>query len=228
MAASKGGDRRSDGGPSTQRRHRMGVRYAFLCEDCAVKRIFFLVLVVAFSIARSDMLSAQEDEGLRYVFPSWSKHCFMAPFGGPSCYTRIDAFSTCGIVTVVIAQQSIRKSELQIKLPPGARAEQSIHLTIDEAFSTAAPVVNCLGPLCTAAFAADNSLISRMKAGRSLVVQWLVYLDTPVRHTFPLAGLAEALDGPTLPTRERTAAEMDELNRRREQATEERRKRGGC
>jgi invasion protein IalB len=201
----------------------------FHYEDCPVKRMSLLFLAAAFSIAQVDVPAAEEDEGLRYAHSSWSKYCWMAHF--KSCFTRIDAFSACGIVTVLIVQHPPYKTQLAIMLPPGARRDQNIDLTIDGQPSFAAPIVNCPGPVCSASLDADDALIARMKAGQSLAVQWLVSSNSPVRHTFPLAGFADAHDGPELPMtemKEKTTAQMNEIKMRREQAAEERRKRGGC
>jgi len=189
-----------------------------------VNRILLLLLSVAFSTAQIDVLSAQEDEGLKYAFSSWSKQCFPGHYGIVTCFTRIDALSTCGIIGAVVTQQAAQKTTLAILLPPGARAKQDIRLTIDEE-SFSAPVAACPGPVCVAALDADDALIARMKAGRSLAVQWLVSADPPERHTFPLTGFAEAHESPM---KQPTADQLRELKLQRQQALEERRKRGGC
>jgi invasion protein IalB len=177
------------------------------------------------SVAQVTVLTAEEDEALRYAYPSWSKFCSMGHYGIVSCFTRIDAFSACGIISVFVSRA------LAVALPPGAQRKQDILVTIDKEPSLSIPIVGCPSSACVASLDADGPLIARLKAGQSLAVQWLVSSNPPAQHTFPLAGFAEAHDGPELPMgeiKERTAEQLRELKMRREHAAEERRKRGGC
>lgn len=158
------------------------------------------MIVLAWMLLLLPGISAAQiapDEQQTPIHSPWTKTCHQLNDGAQVCYTTTMLRKPCqqigaaslvskdgepNILRVIVAWRAWRGSRTQI--------------TVDNGPSRTEPIVTCVGDVgCMSNYMADAELITRLKQGSALVVEELGG-NKEIRFTLPLAGFAEAFDGP--------------------------------
>jgi invasion protein IalB len=159
----------------------------------------------------------------------WTKFCFQE-----ACFVGKGRHSYCGLIaeaTLVERKMEIGKL-LSIGLPTRVHPDRAIRITIDSNELANRPISKCNQFGCWADHEAGAELVEQLKRGQTLLLEAANRDDTPHTVTIPLAGFAEAYDGPPTPMpaiQERivSEAQMYALREQDKRAKEERRTRCG-
>jgi invasion protein IalB len=115
------------------------------------------------------------------------------------CFTASDGHLTSGqklVIALLIEPEGGDTKLLRVTLPLGVSLVPGARVVIDETEAMTAPYVACLSRNgCMADYKADADLIEKLKNGRSLAIQ-AFDKGRPISFTLPLAGFANAYDGP--------------------------------
>jgi invasion protein IalB len=186
----------------------------------------FIVLIAAiFAAMAIDRIAIASDSLDRpFVAPSpWMKSCVNNPNseGKTFCVTGAEAWNRVDryiLAAVEIIDQQGGKSALRVTLPPGTQQALGMQLTVDDKVLQRSPDLSCSERGCVSNYEADPQIVSSMRAGEKLQVQAVSQSGTPLIATLPLAGFAEAYDGPPS-----TQAEIEQQKQRSRRWLDDRR-----
>jgi invasion protein IalB len=88
------------------------------------------------------------------------------------------------------------KKTLRIALPTHAKQERGLTFAIDQAELISRPFNPCYLNLCSATYEAGPELVDQLKHGQMLAVTAVDGDGSAIHRMLPLAGFAEAYDGP--------------------------------
>jgi invasion protein IalB len=115
------------------------------------------------------------------------------------CFTASDGHLTSGqklVIALLIEPKGSDTKLLRVTLPLGVALVPGARIVIDEKEAMTAPYIVCLPQNgCMADYKADGDLIEKLKKGRILTIQ-AFEKERPISFTLPLAGFADAYDGP--------------------------------
>lgn len=115
------------------------------------------------------------------------------------CFTASDGHLKSGqklVIALLIEPVGDDTKLLRVTLPLGVALVPGARIVIDEKEAMTAPYVVCLPKNgCVADYKADADLIAKLKKGQSLAIQ-AFDKGRPISFTLPLAGFANAYDGP--------------------------------
>jgi invasion protein IalB len=148
------------------------------------------------------------------VLRPWVKFCF-----GQTCFTGADIRTECEVVVaaVLIEQSGEAKKTLRITLPTHVKQERGISFVIDQTAQILRPLDRCYPSGCLASYEAGPELVDQLKHGQTLAVTAVDGDNSAIHRILPLAGFAEAYDGPPVQPKafeEQTGALQRELEAR--------------
>jgi len=174
------------------------------------------------------------------IYSPWTKLC-LKDASGMTCFIGREARTVCGVPiagVVLVEREGDGSATLRMILPPAANQDRGARITIDQDEPISRPFKGCDARSCTAEQqAAARDLVARLKFGRTISVHGVDANNQALIGTFPLAGFAEAYDGPSTKPQIFETRDKDllaELERRRKAAKagevrkEEVRKPEGC
>lgn len=149
--------------------------------------IMFVALLAA--PAASDEASSPE-----LVYSPWTQICI-----GQACFVGKDVRTECGLVANITLSEKTGEAakKLHVTLPSHVNVERGVRLTIDQGSAISSSFAGCNRGMCRAESKADTELVGRLKRGSTLVLDAMDAAGAPVTVTLPLAGFAEAYDGPS-------------------------------
>jgi invasion protein IalB len=128
---------------------------------------------------------------------TWAKQCF--PPLGNRCVTSMGSYVACGTVMAggvsLIEQDGMPDSVLRV-LVGGVTSGGAVQVTIDDDAPLPGRVGQCLSAGCFADFFVTESILARMKAGQSLIIEASEADGRRTKRVVRLAGFPEAHAGP--------------------------------
>jgi hypothetical protein len=136
----------------------------------------------------------------------------------------------CGpaVAVAFIERDGADRKALHVILPSRASRERGVRIVIGQGQLVERPYMNCFASGCTAEYEAGPELIDLLKRSSGMSVEAIDNANSPINLTIPLAGFADAYEGPSqetkvyekvYPSKEEMQAEME-----REKRAEEERK----
>ncbi|MGC1446132.1 MAG: invasion associated locus B family protein [Xanthobacteraceae bacterium] len=128
----------------------------------------------------------------------WTKTCLN---NDSICFIGSDIITECGVIAsaVLIEQSGEAKKTLRIMLPTHVKRERGLNVAIDQAQPISRPFDPCYPYGCSAAYEAGLELVDQLKHGQALAVAAVDSDNSAIHRILPLAGFAEAYDGPPTP-----------------------------
>ncbi len=145
------------------------------------------------SVAGLSATPAVSGENKPLVLRSWVKFCF-----DQTCFTGADIRTECEVVVAaaLIEQNGETKKTLRITLPTHVKQERGLSFAIDQAQPISRPFDPCYPNGCSATYQAGPELVDQLKHGQTLAVTAADGDNSAIYRMLPLAGFAEAYDGP--------------------------------
>jgi invasion protein IalB len=139
--------------------------------------------------------AADETKPLALTRSPWMKFCLN---GDTTCFVGTDIRTECEVIVAaaLIEQSGEAKKTLKITLPNHVKQERGISLAIDQAGPILRPFDPCYPHGCSATYEAGPELVDQLKHGQTLAVTAVDSDNSAIHRILPLAGFAEAYDGP--------------------------------
>ncbi|WP_050423603.1 invasion associated locus B family protein [Bradyrhizobium tropiciagri] len=173
--------------------------------------------------------AAGEQAGLTYL--PWAKFCLGdACFVGRDGRLKIENID-CGPVVsaTLIARTGDTRKTLRVTLPTRVKVERGVRIILDQGQAIERPYTSCFASGCIADYDAGPELVDQLKQGHTLALQVIDKANSPISLIVPLAGFADAYDGPAQETKVieevLSKEEMQERSVRAKRAEEERKAR---
>ncbi|MDH2380648.1 invasion associated locus B family protein [Bradyrhizobium sp. CER78] len=168
-----------------------------------------------------------EQSGLTYS--PWAKVCLGdACFVGRDGRLKIESVD-CGPVVsaTLIARTGNTRKTLRVILPTRVKVERGVRIILDQAQAIERPFTSCFASGCFADYDAGPDLVDQLKQGHTLALEAIDKANSPISLIVPLAGFADAYDGPPQETTviELSKEEMQATSEEEKRAEEERRAR---
>jgi invasion protein IalB len=141
------------------------------------------------------------------AFSPWTKLCIKSRDGMQTCIigrdaTRIgrDGVTACGPIgaAALIERNTDAIKTLRVTLPASLAQQPGVRLIIDQSQPISRPYVRCYANGCMADYEAGAELVAELKQGETLLIEGTDAAGRPVAVALPLAGFAEAHDGPSV------------------------------
>ncbi|TWB91159.1 invasion protein IalB [Bradyrhizobium macuxiense] len=170
--------------------------------------------------------AAGEQAGLIYL--PWAKFCIgNACFIGRDGRLKIENID-CGRVVsaALIARAGDPRKTLRVTLPTRVKVERGVRIILDQGQAIERPYTSCFASGCIADYDAGPELVDQLKQGHTLGLEAIDKANSPISLIVPLAGFADAYDGPAQETK---VIELSkEESERAKRAEEERKSRCGA
>jgi len=177
----------------------------------AAARLFCVLSLAGFSVMPA---ASEEAKPSAVTISPWTKFCL-----NEICFIGSDIRTECGPIAaaVLIEQGGKAKTTLRTTLPAHVKRDPGAGLAIDQAEPILRPFAVCFPNGCMTDYDAGPEFVDRLKHGRMLTLSGVDGDNSAIRLTLPLAGFAEAYDGP--PTEPKAFEEQprklqEELQRR--------------
>jgi invasion protein IalB len=174
-------------------------------------------------------ISAYDAKAQALVFSPWIKNCLRDAEGKQTtCFIGRLVHTKCGsfVASAMLSEQAgENKKTLQVATPIAA-AQRGVRVTIDQGQPMTLPP-RCGGNGCTADYEAGADLVARLKQGQTLMLEAVDPADGGVRVAVPLAGFADAYDGPRA-THKVTGIILGSADDAQRRAEEEKRRLAEC
>jgi invasion protein IalB len=165
-----------------------------------MKRLPILSAMIATGVAwgAGTTEAANDTRAQQLTYQPWAKICVNRPDGNSDCFTSSGAKGACqpsgGGIAVWIRDGKQRS--LSINLVTRRMLDGTLAIRIDQGapIPVADPVCQELG--CRAKLDIDTTFIESLKHSRTISVEATTRDHQAVSLAFPLAGFAEAFDGP--------------------------------
>jgi invasion protein IalB len=182
-----------------------------------MKRLLVLPAAIAMSLlSGTSVVAAGDPKPTQFTYQPWAKICVNRPDGNSDCFTSSGAKGACqpsgGGIAVWIRDGKQRS--LSINLVTKRMLDGTLAVRVDQAVPIPVPDPNCGELGCRGKLDIDADFIGGLKHARTISIEAMTRDHQAVSLAFPLAGFAEAFDGP--PGGPPKAAEMssDELKER--------------
>lgn len=165
-----------------------------------MKRLLALSVVIAASVAvRADAAEAASDpRAAQLTYQPWAKICVNRPDGNSDCFTSSGAKGACqpsgGGIAVWIRDGKQRS--LSINLVTKRILDGTLVVRSDQGVPIPVPDPNCGELGCRGKLDVDTAFIEGLKHSHTISVEAMTRDHQAVSLAFPLAGFAEAFDGP--------------------------------
>jgi invasion protein IalB len=128
------------------------------------------------------------------TYSPWEKTCI----GAGMCIVGmvVRSASECPVASATLIESTVEiKKTLRVGLPKNVRLNDGVRITIDQVPPIRLPF-ECHEYGCVADYEANAELIDELKHGQTLRLEATRADNSPIRSTLPLAGFAQAYDGP--------------------------------
>jgi len=165
-----------------------------------MKRLLVLSAVIATCVAfgAGPAEAANDPKAAQLTYQPWAKICVNRPDGNSDCFISSGAKGTCqpsgGGIAVTIRDGKQRS--LSINLVTKRMLDGTLAIRIDQGAHVPIPDPNCGELGCRGKLDIDTDFIERLKHSRTINVEAMTRDRQAVSLAFPLAGFAEAFDGP--------------------------------
>ncbi|MGH6642057.1 MAG: invasion associated locus B family protein [Bradyrhizobium sp.] len=159
------------------------------------------------------------------VYAPWIKFCL-----NDTCFIGTDGRSNAdcpvGVAVVFMERDGDTKKTLRVTLPNRVNLSRGVRIIIDQGGAVERPFGRCFPSGCMADYEAGAELVDQLKQGQTVVLEAFDKANAPIRLTVPLAGFADAYDGPATEPKMRELILTPELQAKleREKREEEERK----
>jgi invasion protein IalB len=162
------------------------MRRVAVCLFCVLSPAGFLAIPAA----------SEEAKPPAPTISPWTKFCF-----NEMRFIGADIRTECEVIAgaVLIEQGGEAKRTLKITLPTHVKRERGASFAIDQAEPTSRPFDPCFPNGCSAPYEAGPELVDRLKHGQTLAITAVDADNSAIHRILPLAGFAEAYDGPPTP-----------------------------
>jgi invasion protein IalB len=163
-------------------------------QRCRKLSASVLALLGAFGASRA---TAQD----QLLYSPWTKFCGTENQQGAkeACLTVKEARLETGQFVVgaaLIEQKGEARKIFRITLPLGMQVPRGTHILIDQDQPISERYIVCLPNGCMTDFNVDAAFVLRLKAGTTLTLSGVDASNKTTAHVLPLAGFAQAIDGP--------------------------------
>jgi invasion protein IalB len=160
--------------------------------------------------------AAGDPRALQFTYQPWAKICVNRPDGNSDCFTSSGAKGACqpsgGGIAVWIRDGKQRS--LSINLVTKRMLDGTLAVRIDQGTAIAVPDPNCGESGCRGKLDVDSVFIEGLKHARTISVEAMTRDRQTISLAFPLAGFAEAFDGPARGPPKAAEINSDELKER--------------
>jgi invasion protein IalB len=157
--------------------------------------LFWILSLACLSVTRG----ASEEATLPApTISPWMKFCFRE-----TCYVDKSVMTDCRVIAgaeFMVSGES--KGALKIKLPLQVNRERGVSIVIDQTQPILRPFDSCYPLNCQATYEAGLELIDQLKKGQTLAITAVDGDNSTINRILPLAGFAEAYDGPPIQLKE--------------------------
>jgi invasion protein IalB len=165
-----------------------------------MKRLPVLSAVIAAHITfgASAAEAANDPRAPQLTYQPWAKICVDRPDGNSDCFISSGAKGACqpsgGGIAVTIRDGKQRS--LAVNLVTKRMLDGTLAIRIDRGTPIPIPDPNCAELGCRGRLDVDSTFIEGLKHSRTISVEAMTRDRQAVSLAFPLAGFAEAFDGP--------------------------------
>jgi invasion protein IalB len=165
-----------------------------------MKRVPVLSVVIATCVASGPGAaeSAGDPGAVQLSYQPWAKICVNRPDGNSDCFISSGAKGACqpsgGGIAVTIRDGKQRS--LGVNLVTKRPLDGTLAVRIDQGIPIPIPDPNCAELGCRGKLDIDTTFIEGLKHSRTVSVEAMTRDYQAVSLAFPLAGFAEAFDGP--------------------------------
>ena len=164
--------------------------------------------------------TANDPRARQLTYQPWTKICVNRPDGNSDCFTSSGAKGACqpsgGGIAVWIRDGKQRS--LSINFVTKRLLDGTLAVRVDQGIPIPVPDPNCTELGCRGKLDIDTDLIDGLKHARTISVEAMTRDRQPVSLSFPLAGFAEAFDGPAGGPPKAAEVTGDELQERLKRA----------
>lgn len=164
-----------------------------------MKRMLTLVSVTAWvCYLGSNTVAANDPRASQLTHEPWRKLCLR----GSDCYTGADARGAChpsggGVAIIASRNQAFR---LLASFATPRVIDGPISVIVDRREPILIQHLQCYALACSGSFEIDGAFIERLKHSQAITIETTAAQEK-LRLSFPLAGFAEAYDGPEAETK---------------------------
>jgi invasion protein IalB len=186
-----------------------------------MKRLLALsAVIVAYAFGTGAADAAGDPRAAQLTYQPWAKICVNRPDGNSDCFTSSGAKGACqpsgGGIAVWIRDGKQRS--LSINLVTKRMLDGTLTIRIDQGTPVPIPDPNCGESGCRGKLDIDPTFIEGLEHARTISVEATTRDRQAVSLAFPLAGFAEAFDGPAGRPPKAVEVTGDELQERPKRA----------
>jgi invasion protein IalB len=160
--------------------------------------------------------AAGDPRALQFTYQPWAKICVNRPDGNSDCFTSSGAKGACqpsgGGIAVWIRDGKQRS--LSINMVTKRMLDGTLAVRIDQGTAIAVADPNCGESGCRGKLDVSTEFIEGLKHARTISVEAMTRDRQGISLPFPLAGFAEAFDGPAGGPPKAADINSDELKER--------------
>jgi invasion protein IalB len=180
------------------------------------RAVAYLFCVLSVAGLSAGPAAADDPKALALTSSPWTKFCLS---GDTTCFVGANIRTECEVIAeaALIEQSGEAKKTLRITLPTHVKQENGLSFAIDRAQLIPRPFDPCYPNGCSATYEAGPELVDQLKHGQTLAVTAVDGDNSAIHRRLPLAGFAEAYDGPPVQPKaleEQTGALQRELEAR--------------
>lgn len=187
-----------------------------------MKRVLVLSAVIAARVGwgAGAAEAASDPRAAQLTYQPWAKICVNRPDGNSDCFTSSGAKGACqpsgGGIAVTIRDGKQRS--LAVNLVTKRLLDGTLAVRIDQGIPISIPDPNCAESGCRGKLDIDSDFIEGLKHSHTIRVEAMTRDRQSISLAFPLAGFAEAFDGPAGGPPKVAEMTSDELNARLKRA----------
>jgi len=173
-------------------------------------------VIAAYVVSGSAVGATGDPRATQFTYQPWAKICINRADGNSDCFISSGAKGACqpsgGGVAVTIRDRKQRN--LSVNLVTRRMLDGTLAVRIDQDAPIQIADPNCQELGCRGRLEIDTEFINGLKHARTISVEAMTHDRQAIRLAFPLAGFAEAFDGPAGGPPKVAEVSVDELNRR--------------
>jgi invasion protein IalB len=142
--------------------------------------------------------AASDPKALQFTYQPWAKICVNRPDGNSDCFTSSGAKGACQPSGggIAVWNRDGKQRSLSINLVTKRMLDGTLAVRVDQSVPVLVPDPNCGELGCRGKLDIDTPFIEGLKHARMISVEAMTRDHQAVSLAFPLAGFAEAFDGP--------------------------------
>ena len=158
--------------------------------SCILSRQFAMI-----ALAGVMAIPALAEDFPALTYSPWIKFCL-----SDTCFIgrdgRSDVECPVDVAAVFIDQQGDAKKMLRVTLSKRVNTERGVRIAIDQSEAVERPFGSCYPGGCMADYVAGAELVDQLKQGKMIALKAFDKANAPISQVIPLAGFADAYDGP--------------------------------